>query len=172
MNEKYEKAFAELIGNEGGFKKQHSDPMDWTGGKVGAGRLVGTKFGLSAGTYPNEDIPNMTLDRARFLYKRDWWDYFGGDDLEYELAFQIFDTLVNHGKSGGAKILQRALKVDDDGKIGKNTRAALVKQNDVKFLVLFMAERLEFFTECKTWAENGRGWAKRIAGNMRKAVTP
>jgi hypothetical protein len=42
----------------------------------------------------------------------------------------------------------------------------------MKFNMLFLAERLDFFTKCHTWEEDGKGWARRIAANMRKAVTP
>ncbi len=169
---KYEDAFQELIGNEGGFKKQSSDRMDWTGAQVGVGKLVGTKYGITAGTYPNLDIPNLTLQQARAIYKQDWWDKLGCDNLHFEVAFQLFDAAVNHGVTGAARLMQRALGVEDDGKVGPQTLKAMTKVEPLKFIVLFLAERLDYFTDLKTWDENGKGWSRRVAGNLRKAVTP
>jgi lysozyme family protein len=167
----FEKAFAELIGNEGGFKRENEDRMDWDSGHVGVGNLVGTKYGLSAGSYPNLDIPNLTLDDARAIYRADFWSKFDGDSLDYEVAFQLFDADVNHGMGNGTRFMQRALGVADDGKIGPVTLRALHAMDPLTFNMLFLAERLEFFTKCSTWDKDGRGWARRVAGNMRKAVT-
>lgn len=167
----FEKAFEELIGNEGGYKCQQHDRMDWTSGKVGVGELKGTKYGISAGSYPHLDIKNLTLAQAREIYKRDFWDKFNGDDLDYEVAFQVFDADVNHGIGNGSRFMQRALDVADDGVVGPVTLKALKEMEPKKFMFLFLAERLEFFTKCTTWATDGKGWARRVAGNMRKAVT-
>lgn len=167
----FEKAFAELIGNEGGFKKQEHDRMDWDSGKVGVGKLIGTKYGISAGSYPHLDIPNLTLEQAQQLYRVDFWNKFDGDHLDYEVAFQLFDADVNHGVGNGTRFMQRALGVADDGQIGPVTLGSLKAMEPVKFMMLFLAERLEFFTKCSTWDKDGKGWARRVAGNMKKAVT-
>lgn len=162
----FERAFAELIGNEGGFKRDPRDRMDWSSGVIGYGQLVGTKFGLSAGTYPKLDIPNLTLDQARAIYKTEWWDKFNGDSLPYELGFQIFDSEVNHGHGMGVKFLQRALGVKDDGVIGPITLGAIEKYDQGKLIMRFLGIRMQFFTTCPTWDTNGRGWARRISHNL------
>ena len=61
----FDKAFDRLIGHEGGFTNDSRDAGNWTGGKVGVGKLVGTKFGLSAATYPTLDIKNITIVEAK-----------------------------------------------------------------------------------------------------------
>lgn len=167
---KFETAFAELIGNEGGYKAEKTDRMDWTSGKVGVGELRGTKYGISAGTYPNLDIKSLTLDEARAIYKRDWWDQFKGDLMPYETAFQVFDSEVNHGQKMGVKFLQRALNVADDGLIGNMTLTALNKANEDQVLLRFLAIRLRYFTGIPTWNTYGRGWANRVADNLMKAA--
>lgn len=166
----FDTAFERLIGNEGGFKRQAHDRMDWTCGQVGVGRLVGTKYGISAGSYPELDIPNLTLEQAKAIYKRDFWDKFNGDSLDYQVAFQIFDADVNHGLGNGARMMQRALGVLDDGKVGPITLKALQAMNPTRFDMLFLAERLDFFTKCSTWDQDGKGWARRIVGNLRYAA--
>jgi len=39
-----------------------------------------------------------------------------------------------------------------------------IKATDV--LMLFNAERLEFYTKLSTWEKYGQGWARRIVGNL------
>ena len=41
-------------------------------------------------------------------------------------------------------------------------------KNDV--ILRFNAERLEFYTKLKTFSSFGRGWANRVAGNLRWAA--
>lgn len=172
METNYTKAFAELIGNEGGFKCDRTDRMDWTGGRINVGVLVGTKFGISAGTYPKLDIKNLTLAEAQALYKTDWWDRFKGDALPYELAFQVFDSEINHGHKMGVRFLQRALGLDDDGVIGPVTLGAIGEHDEDQIIMRFLAFRLQYFTDCATWDTNGRGWARRVANNLLKATEP
>lgn len=169
----FEKAFEELIGNEGGFKCEATDRMDWTGGQVGKGVLVGTKYGISAGTYPHLDIKNLRLEDAKKIYKNEWWDQFQGDKLPYELAFQIFDSEVNHGHGMGVKFLQKALNFkpeDVDGKLGRITLATIDGVDEDKIILRFLAMRMKFFTAIKTWNTYGRGWANRVADNMLAAT--
>ncbi len=167
---KFDQAFAELIGNEGGYKCEQADRMDWTGGQCGVGLLRGTKYGISAGTSPELDIAGLTLDGAKAIYKREWWDRFKGDDLPYELGFQIFDAEVNHGKKMGVRFLQRALGLADDGLFGPATAAALTGKDEDKVILRFLAYRMRFFTSIPTWATYGKGWANRVADNMLKAT--
>lgn len=168
----YKQAFQELIGHEGGYKCEAADRMDWSSGKVGVGELRGTKYGISAGTYPHLDIKNLSLIQAQEIYEQDFWSRFKGDSLPYELAFQIFDAEVNHGKTMGVRFLQRALKVPDDGAFGPMTLRALQDKDEDEVIMRFLAIRLRFFTDCKTWDTHGRGWARRVATNLIAATEP
>jgi hypothetical protein len=44
--------------------------MGWTTGIIGKGICKGTKYFISAMTYPDLDIKNL-LDQAKAIYKRD-----------------------------------------------------------------------------------------------------
>jgi lysozyme family protein len=162
----FDTAFDRLIGSEGRFSIRRSDPGNWTGGKVGVGELKGTKYGISAATYPKLDIRNLTLGDARAIYRADFWR----NDFPPALAFQLFDAAVNHGAGNAAKILQRALGVEADGKIGPVTRAAVAAADPFVLGVLFGAERLDFWTRCGDWAGSGKGWTRRGAKNLRLLV--
>ena len=81
----FDKAYAFTKKWEGGYVFDPDDP----GGE--------TKFGISKRAYPNEDITNLTEDRAKELYKRDYWDVLNCDSRDVGLGMAIFDTAVNCG---------------------------------------------------------------------------
>ncbi|PPB85667.1 glycoside hydrolase family 108 protein [Acinetobacter soli] len=162
----FEIAFQRLIGHEGGYSNDRNDPGNWTGGKVGQGKLLGTKFGLAANTYPNLDIKNLTIDRAKLIYKKDWWDKLGADQLHPAIVYQLWDFAINAGKSRAIKELQQVAGVSDDGIIGPKTISAVkaMEVNDV--LLRLAAERLKFYTSLSTWDRYGKGWTNRVAENL------
>ena len=77
----FDKAFDRLIGHEAGFTTDPKDRGNWTTGVIGKGELRGTKYGISAMTYPYLDIKNITLEYAKTLYKRDWWDALNAESM-------------------------------------------------------------------------------------------
>lgn len=159
-----------VLGHEGRFTLNRKDPGNWTGGAVGAGTLKGTNWGIAAASYPKVDIRNLTRAQAIAIYERDFWGEVQGDKLPPMVAFQALDVAVNHGPSRARRLLQRAAGVVDDGVIGPITLAALraADPNDLTFR--FLAERLEFYTVLPTWDTFGKGWARRVAGNLRFAA--
>ncbi|MGB5886358.1 MAG: glycosyl hydrolase 108 family protein [Acinetobacter venetianus] len=162
----FEKAFERLIGHEAGYSIDKRDPGNWTGGKVGIGILKGTKFGIAANTYPNLDIKNLTLEQAKAIYKKDWWDKLGADSLHSSIVFQLWDFAGNAGKPRAIKELQQVAGVSADGIIGPKTIAA-VKAMDVNDVLLKLtAERLKFYTSLSTWSTYGKGWTNRVAENL------
>jgi lysozyme family protein len=162
----FEIAFQRLIGQEGGYSNDRNDPGNWTGGKVGVGLLKGTKFGLAANTYPKLDIKNITIVEAKEIYKRDWWDKLGADQLHPAIVYQLWDFAINAGKSRAVKELQQVAGVPDDGIIGPKTISAVkvMEVNDV--LLKLAAERLKFYTSLSTWDRYGKGWTNRVAENL------
>ena len=93
-----QKSLATIFSNEGGFQKMRTDSGNWTGGKVGKGRLVGTKYGIAAASYPKVDIPHLTLARAALYYERDYWNPLRLSGFKSQgLATTFLDTAVNCG---------------------------------------------------------------------------
>ena len=89
-----------------------------------------TNFGIAKRFYPDEDIKNLTKDRAKDIYKQDYWDKNKVDEMPEQLKHIYFDMCVNQGKGTAVKILQRTcnakgkdLKVD--GGLGPKTIAAM-----------------------------------------------
>jgi lysozyme family protein len=127
-------ALVKLFGVEGGFQRLHDDNGNWTGGKVGVGRLVGTKYGISAASYPALDIPNITLDHAAYIYDRDFWSPLRLSEVTSQaIAEEICDTAVNCGVVTAAVIVQESVNLTNypsqdlvvDGKLGPVSVAAI-----------------------------------------------
>lgn len=160
----FDQAFDRLIGHEGGYSDDPRDLGNWTGGKVGVGELKGTKYGIAAHSYPYLDIKNLTVQQAKDIYKRDFWDIL--DDAHPAIKFQLFDAAVNHGHGNSIRFLQRAVKVADDGDWGRVSQAALGAMDHNDTLIRFLAFRFRFWASLKTFDTYGRGWTNRGADNL------
>jgi lysozyme family protein len=168
----FDRAFAIVVGEEGGFDAVTSDPGNWTGGRVGAGELRGTKFGVSAAAYPTQDIASLTLAQAQAIYRRDYWDRLNADALPPPLALLLFDAAVNNGVERAKTWLQIAAGVCVDGQIGPATVAAVTPPEKlVGVCAEFLAQRLCFMASLGTWRTFGLGWARRLAALPFKAVS-
>lgn len=156
----FEQAFEKLVGHEGGYVNNPRDP----GGE--------TKYGVSKRSYPGEDIKGMTLERAREIYRRDYWGPAGCDAVPDGIKFDLFDMAVNSGIKPAVRTLQRAAGIKEaevDGVLGPRTLAAVQAQLTVRLSARFNGARLAFMTDLTVWPAFSRGWAKRIAANLMDA---
>ena len=58
----------------------------------------------------------------------------------------------------------------DDGVLGPKTMKATTAMDINDVLMLFIAERLQYFTEVKTWKTYCTGWTRRMVQNLRYAA--
>lgn len=160
----FENAFRAVIGVEGGYTANPVDPGNWTGGKCQTGQCKGTKYGISAASYPTLMIADLTLVDAQTIYRRDYWDKTAGDDLPPALALLVFDAAVNSGPERAVKWLQTALKVTADGIVGPVTINAAHGSagKGAALLAEYQAQRLLFLTGLPTWHVFGLGWTRRV----------
>lgn len=170
MSLTFDQAFERLIGHEGKFTNDRQDRGNWTTGVIGKGELKGTKYGISAMTYPDLEIKNLTLVQAKQIYKRDWWDKINADQINPALVFQVWDFAINAGMGTAKRKLQLAVGVLDDGIIGNLTIQAINKAELNDILLKFNAERLKYYTSLSTWPRYGKGWTLRVAGQLNYAA--
>lgn len=163
----FDKAITRLLAHEGGFTKNPADRGNWTSGRIGVGKLNGTKYGISAMAYPHVDIKNLTWEQAKAIYLDDFWNSLKANQLADGVAFQLLDFAINSGISNAIRALQRAIGVKDDGVFGPASLAAVNTLSESDLIMLILAERLDFMASISSWVEFGRGWARRIAANLR-----
>lgn len=134
----FDAAFQVVVGIEGGYV---NDPLD-PGGE--------TKYGISKRAYPNLNIANLTLEDAKAIYRRDYWDRCACDTMPWERAICVFDCAVNEGPG-----VARSLNVQATD----TTR--------------FMAERAVRYAHDKNFGRYGKGWNNRLFTIFKAAqVTP
>lgn len=90
----FEKIIQFALQEEGGYVNHPSDP----GGE--------TKYGISKRSYPNEDIKNLTVQRAIEIYRKDYWKD-AWEALGFPLAACMLDTAINMGGGRAQKFLDR-----------------------------------------------------------------
>ena len=115
MYTEFDEIIEQVLEHEGGYVNDPDDP----GGE--------TKYGISKKAYPDEDIKDLTVDRAKELYRRDYWDRYKAGSIADRIRHSYLDMCINMGGSRAIKILQEACnsknadKIDVDGGIGPAT---------------------------------------------------
>jgi lysozyme family protein len=150
----FDEAFHRLLGHEGGYVNHPADP----GGE--------TNWGISKRQFPDLDIKALTVDEAKGIYRRGYWNQVRADDLPAQLRFDVVDLAVNSGVETAVRFLQQALEVADDGRLGPVTLAAARAQHPYLTLLRLNGLRLRHMTRLSTWQTFGRGWANRVASNL------
>ena len=166
----FEQAFARLIGIESSYTNDVRDKGNWTGGAIGVGVCKGTKYGIAASSYPKLDIKNLTIDQAKMIYQTDWWDAIGAEKLPTAVIYQIWDFGINSGLVTAKMQLQKAIGVAADGVIGSVTIAKINTMDLSDVLMLYIAQRITFYTALSSWPTYGKGWINRMAVNLRYAA--
>jgi len=94
---------------EGGYDNDPNDP----GGE--------TKFGIDKRSHPEEDIKNLTKDRAAEIYYESYWVKFQCEYLPKYVGEVVMNISVNAGPARAARWLQETVGAKVDGDIGPVT---------------------------------------------------
>ena len=158
-DERFEHAVSFVLAHEGGY----SNDVDDEGGE--------TKFGISKRSYPDIDVDDLTIERAKNIYKRDFWDTQLYKDIkDINLATKVFDLAVNMGSNWAHRLVQRALKstgqdITEDGVLGPITLTAINKADLTDLLAALKSEAAGYYrTLAATQPRKAKflkGWLKR-----------
>lgn len=133
----WERAITWILKWEGGFQANPADK-----GNYYNGQLIGTKYGISAASWGGQyDIPNLTIEQAKEIYRKHYWQASGADKLAWPLCLLVMDTAILHGVGAATKWLKEA---------GPNPYK-------------FAARRLRVYTGSDNWKNFGAGWVNRTA---------
>lgn len=128
----FERAIPVILKHEGGYVNNPNDPGGATNYGVSLRFLQSQPIQVGDfdqdGDVDAEDIKNMTVDDAKYIYKTFWWDKFRyGLIIDQTIATKVFDLSVNMGAARAHKLLQTALnkafalRLTVDGIIGNAT---------------------------------------------------
>lgn len=147
----FEKAVSFVLRHEGGYSNDTHD----SGGE--------TKYGISKAAYPTLDIKNLTMDDAKAIYKLDYWDRCFCAVFPQPISFVLFDAAVNQGQAKAIRMLQAALKVKQDGKVGPITIGAAQRADIGHITAMFVARRAYQYALHPEVIRYGQGWFNRLA---------
>lgn len=88
-----------------------------------------TKFGIDQRSHPNENIRNLTRDRAAEIYWDEYWTRSKAHLMPLGVGEVVGNIAVNAGLGRASKWLQADVGVTVDGKIGDKTIAAVKAHN-------------------------------------------
>lgn len=144
--------------DEGGFTNHPHDK----GGPTKYGITLETLASFKGRSTNIKDVMAITRELARAIYKRKYWDPMRCDELPPGLDYAVFDGAILHGVYGATTMLQTALGVKVDGKLGPKTlEAAMVAKADAT-IKAFQALRRRRCRAHPRWATFGRGWTNRL----------
>ncbi len=143
---------------EGGYANDPNDP----GGE--------TNFGISKRSYPGEDIPNLTKERAQEIFKTDFFDSVGGDTLlkiNPGLAAHVADMAFNAGPKTAIKLMYDAVGLPRQ----KQITADLVDKlsNEENLIKSYSVARLKYYSSLGNASTYIKGWTNRV-NNLNKAL--
>ena len=95
-----------------------------------------TKYGINgkANGLSDKQVENLTLDQAREIYRKKYWNAIDADNLDPSIRAMAFDTAVNQGVGVAKKLIEQS--GGDVGKFAQLRRdeyAALVAKNPTKY---------------------------------------
>lgn len=157
--------FERLMLHEGGYVNHPNDP----GGETmwGVTKRVAQAHGYFG------DMRKLPKSLAKKITEKSYYNAVKGDQLDRLIAWQLTDAAYNHGPKQAVKFLQRAIGFtgkDVDGLIGPRTLEATAEMDKNDVVLLFNAERIDFYTGLRGWVSFGKGWARRVANNLRFAA--
>lgn len=60
-------------------------------------RGIGTKFGVTDRAFPDVDVENLTEENAHRIYKSEYWDKMGLQNVPFPMNVLVMDAAVNQG---------------------------------------------------------------------------
>lgn len=154
------------LAHEGGFQNNPKDRANWTGGQVGVGDLVGTKYGITTLDMPGVAIVDLTPDQAIAYYTEHYWKPLYSQINSQQIANKLFDLGVLFGVGTAVKNLQAALDLPEDGIFGPNTLAMTNAANPSLLLTEFQQEMVSRAEGIALANPNDAGdladWTRRI----------
>ena len=94
-----------------------------------------------------QSVRKASAAEIKELYDVMYWRAAGCDRLPWPINYVTFDAAVNSGVSRGVRWTQAGLGVDQDGRVGPNTRAAAQKavdEGDSAKLLAILDQRVQF----------------------------
>lgn len=160
-----EKIITWIIDEEG--RVFENDPDDPGGATKFGITLVELRDYRNLGTLQPGDVEALTEAEAHDIYVGAYWDKIAGDQLPSGLDWMVMNFGVNAGWQRVARMLQKALGLQQDGDIGPETLASVGRNTNMfgsplsLIKDLYDQQRAFYLTRSTVW-KYGKGWLARL----------
>ena len=148
---------------EGGYVNHPKDP----GGPTNRGitQKVFNAYRQLNGL-PLKDVRDINSGEIAEIYRKQYWNAIGGDDLPMGLDYAVYDFAVNSGVNRAVRYLQLCVGAKADGHNGMQTQQLVREANVEQVIVSLCSNRMAFLKGLKTFATFGSGWTRRVVGKV------
>lgn len=152
------------------FKEIFQHTLKWEGGEKlhnvkgdsGGWTKYGIAYNLNKHHFDSlDDFKEMDYDRAAEIAYQNYALPISLELVNEESQAMFFDMAFNMGVKSAIKCAQRALNLDADGIVGKNTKAALISLDKEKLYYQRMAYYQRVVTNNATQNKFLKGWTNR-----------
>ena len=170
-NAAFAKSIDFLLKWEGGYVDHPNDK----GGPTNRGITIPVlKVAYAQGIVKHCVIKDLTKEEAMAIYKVNYWNRHGWNELAWPVCAACLDISVNHGTRGWALIVQRACNklgagLVVDGKYGAKSKAALwgLAKREPKGLALAICDaKQDYYNRIVAGDESQKvflkGWMNRV----------
>jgi lysozyme family protein len=167
MIENFGRILEHVLAFEGGYSDHPSDPGGAT--KYGITRATLTTWRRREVT--KAEVKSLTVEEAGEIYRAKYWDRIKGDLLPAGVDLAVMDCCVNQGEGRAVRLLQMALGVAVDGKLGPKTLAAVEAADPLALILEFQARRMNAYgLLVGLFRTFGLGWSRRLTATVRAAL--
>jgi lysozyme family protein len=102
-----------------------------------------TRYGISKRAHPEVDPRNLTLESAKEIYRKEYWNPCQGNDIKSQLIAElVFDSAVNMGVNQAIKLVQIAAGLEPDGVLDANTLQAINDADPSTFAAAYVLAKI------------------------------
>lgn len=166
MQSNFQPSLAFVLKDEGG---NDDDPADH-GGRTSRG-ITQREYDAWRGeqALPTQDVWDAPQTEIDSIYYEEYW-YPLGNAFPTGIDYLYFDMAVNAGPNRAAILLQRALGVTEDGRIGPVTRQAVEAADPKKLIADYTTAKRAFYTSLHQ-PRFLKGWLNRCNDVQANALT-
>jgi len=159
VKENFDKCFALIIQDEGGYVNDPRDP----GGRTNLGVTQRNWETYLNRSVTETEMRKLTPSDVKTFYKVMYWDKLKGNQLPAGVDYAAFDLAVNSGVSRAARYLQQIAGVTQDGMIGPKSLDAIAACDPAQTVDALCDMRMDFLRRLPTFETYGKGWSRRVA---------
>lgn len=138
MKDNFEASLKAVLEHEGGYVNHPRDPGGPT--NFGVTKAVYDAYRKQKGAKP-QSVKHISMEEVRTIYRKQYWDAIGADDLARGYDYALFDIAVNSGP-----------------------KRAREWQGGYPTIDTLCNRRMVFLKGLPTWDTFGKGWTRRVEG--------